>query len=243
MTDTAAKGSAAATVRRLIHEARFGSLATLNEQGAPYASLVAVSADEEGRPTLLISQLALHTRNIARDGRVSLLVSAFGAADPMDSPRASLMGRVAVAQEPAVRARYLARHPGAALYADFKDFALCRMDVESAHLVEGFGRIVDVPGAQLLTDWSGAEELRAAQEGVLAHMNADHKDAVGLYATALAKAPAGDWRMIAVDPEGFEIASADHVCRIGFSQRIQNAGAIRKELVALVEQARRDNAA
>lgn len=238
MTDTAAK-----TVRRLIREARFAALATLNEAGAPYASLVAVSADEEGRPTLLISKLALHTRNIARDIRVSLLVSAFGATDPMDSPRASLVGRVEPAGEAQVRTRYLARHPGAAMYADFADFAFYRIVPESAHLVEGFGRIVDVPGPALLTDWTGAEELRAAQDGVITHMNADHTDAVALYATALLKAAAGEWRMVGLDPEGFEIASGDEVRHIDFSERNQNIGAVRKELVALVERARRDNAA
>lgn len=231
--------AATATVRRLIREARFGALGTLEETGAPYASLVALACDGAGAPSLLVSGLARHTKNMARDGRISLLISAVGAADPMDSPRASLTGRIAPAPEAEVRARYLARHPGAALYADFTDFAFYRMVIESAHLVEGFGRIVDVPGARLLTDWSGAEELAAAAPGILAHMNADHAEAVGLYATALAGAPEGAWQMIGIDPEGFEIAAADTVRRLEFPARIATALEARKALVALVEEARR----
>lgn len=234
--------TAAATVRRLIREARFATLATLDEGGGPYASLVAVGTDPEGHPTLLISRLARHTRNIARDARVSLLVSDAGAADPLNAARASLIGRIAATDDALVRPRYLARHGSAAGYVDFADFAFYRIDLDHAHLVEGFGRIIDVPGAALLTDWRGADEVRAAHEGVVSHMNADHSDAIRLYASGLAKVPgdiaAGDWRMAGLDPEGFEIASATQVRRLAFAARNISVGAVRKALVAMVEEAR-----
>lgn len=238
MTDPAA----ASAVRHLIREARFGALATLEPGGAPYASLVAVGTDPEGRPTLLISRLARHTRNIGADARVSLLVSATGGEDPLNAPRASLVGRIASAEAPQVRTRYLARHAAASGYADFKDFAFFRVEVESAHLVEGFGRIVDVPGSALLTDWSDADELASGQDGVIAHMNADHADAVSLYATVLLGAPQGAWRMISLDPEGCEVSTGDLVRRLDFPQRSTSLAAVRKELVALVHSARGLNA-
>ncbi|MFG1416429.1 DUF2470 domain-containing protein [Xanthobacter sp. V0B-10] len=231
--------TAAATVRRLIREARFGTLATLDADGGPYASLVAVGTDPEGRPTLLISRLARHTQNIARDTRVSLMISDAGAADPLNAARASLVGRIVEAGDPLVRARYLGRHEAATGYADFKDFGFFRIDVDHAHLVEGFGRIVDVPGEKLLTDWNGADDIRAAHDGIVSHMNADHADAVALYATVLAKAPDAAWRMVGIDPEGFEITSGEHVRHLIFPQRSNNVGEIRKSLVALVEEARK----
>lgn len=251
MTDTAADTAAVAAVRRLIREARFGALATLEPEGGPYASLVAIATDSEGRPTLLISRLARHTRNISRDQRMSLLVSAADAPDPLNAPRASLTGRIVPAPEAAVRTRYIARHATAAGYADFADFAFYRMEIEGAHLVEGFGRIVDVPGAALLTGWDDAAELAEGHDGIVTHMNDDHADAVALYATVLAGAPDGTpngtpngtWRMVALDPEGFEVASAERVCRLEFSQRITSPAAARKELVALVHRARRESAA
>lgn len=235
--------TAAATVSRLIREARFGTLATLDADGGPYASLVAVGTDGEGHPTLLISKLARHTQNILRDDRVSLLVSAAAAEDPLNAPRASLIGRIEGSEDPLVRARYLARHEAATGYADFKDFAFYRIALDHAHLVEGFGRIVDVPGAALMVDWAGAEAVREAHAGIVSHMNADHADAVGLYATVLAGAPAGDWRMVGLDPEGFEISSGRMVRRIAFSQRNTTVGEVRKDLVALVERARQIKAA
>lgn len=233
--------AAATAVRRLIREARFGALGTLEETGAPYASLVALATDDGGRPTFLISRLARHTRNIGRDTRISLLIASAGAPDPMNAARASLLGRIASAGDDA-RPRFLARHPDASIYADFADFAFYRMEIEEAHLVEGFGRIVDVPGARLLTDWSAAADLKAASDGVVAHMNSDHADAVALYATRLLGAPDGAWRMLAIDPDGCELAMGDLVRRLDFAEHCASPAAVRKELVRLVADARRDNA-
>lgn len=233
----------AAIVRRLTREARFGSLATLDETGAPYASLVAVATDPAGQPTLLISKLALHTQFIARDPRVTLLVSTRLGADPMNSARASLRGRAELVDEPQVRQRFLARHVDAAGYIDFPDFAFYRVITDSAHLVEGFGRIVDVPGSALVTDWADADELDKAADGIISHMNEDHADAVSLYATRLAGAGEGEWRMIGIDPEGFEIAAGGDVRRIPFPARVTHAMGARKALVALVEEARKTDAA
>lgn len=233
----------ATAVRHLVREARFGALATLEGDGAPYASLVAISTDPEGRPTLLISRLARHTRNIAGDARVSLLVSAAGAADPLNAPRASLIGRIIPAPAPEVRARYLARHAAAAGYADFTDFAFYAIDITEAHLVEGFGRIVDVPGEKLLTSWQGADALSEGTAGVIEHMNADHADAVKLYATVLLGAPEGDWRILSLDPEGCELICGDLVRRLDFTRRVEDLAAVRQELVKLVADARRGTAA
>ena len=90
--------------------------------------------------------------------------------------------------------RYLTAHPSAEGFVSFKDFSFFRIRPTGTHLVAGFGRIVDLKPAQFLTDLSGAEDLLAAEEGAVAHMNADHRDAMGLYATKLLGAAAGDWR-------------------------------------------------
>ena len=232
---------ASIVIRRLMREARFAALGTLEADGAPYASLVAVAPDADGAPVLLLSGLARHTRNLQRDPRASLLLSAGTAGDPLNAPRASLLGRIAVTAEAEARGRFLARHAEAGQYADFADFGFYRLDLREAHLVEGFGRIVTLPASGLLTSWEGAEAVRVAAEGVIDHMNADHADAVQLYATRLLgepEAPDGVWRMIGLDPEGCEIAAGDKVRRLDFPQRVIDVAAVRKVLVALVTQAR-----
>src|SRR5918911_593544 len=129
--------------RRLLREGRGAALATLDEGGAPYASLVAFATEADGAPLILISGLARHTRNLGRDPRAALLIDRRAADDPTAGPRVSLMGRMEITQAPAARRRFRARHPGA-FYADFADFAFWRMRLDSAHLVAGFGRIVEL---------------------------------------------------------------------------------------------------
>jgi putative heme iron utilization protein len=53
--------------RSLLRRSRQGALATLMAgSGDPYCSLVNVASHADGSPILLISRLALHTRNIWR---------------------------------------------------------------------------------------------------------------------------------------------------------------------------------
>ncbi|MEA1677647.1 pyridoxamine 5'-phosphate oxidase family protein [Nitrospirillum sp. BR 11163] len=121
--------------------------------GWPYPSLVLVAMDGTGRPLLLLSELALHTRNLRQDGRAALLFEdTAGLENPLTGPRLSVMGRAAPLageEAEAARAVYLDRHPGAALYADFPDFRFWRMDIAQAHLVAGFGRIHWLSAADL----------------------------------------------------------------------------------------------
>ncbi|MFG1425220.1 HugZ family pyridoxamine 5'-phosphate oxidase [Roseixanthobacter glucoisosaccharinicivorans] len=228
----------ARAVRMLMHEAGFATLATLEDSGAPHASLVAMALDEEGQPVLLLSRLARHTRNFLRDPRVSLLVTAPAGADPLDAGRASLLGRISLCDDADARARFLARHASAGGYADFGDFAFYRVGVGEAHLVQGFGRILTVPGPAIVTDWTGAEAVRAAQTGIIAHMNADHADAIALYAQKLVGAQGEGWSMAALDPMGCDLRRGAAVLRLEFPERVTSVAAVRQVLVALVERAR-----
>jgi putative heme iron utilization protein len=234
---------AAAAARRLVRTARKGSLATLDrDTGHPYASLVLVATEPDGAPTLLISALALHTKNLAKDQRASLLIDGTGGLDePLTGGRVTLVGTVRRSDSASARARFLARHPSAAGYAGFPDFAFNALACERAHYVGGFGRIVDLAPASLLSETADAHALIEAEAGILAHMNADHADAVALYATVLGKGLAGAWRMCGIDPDGADLlhcTSPDAAVRIDFPERVLTPGDARNMLVALVKQAR-----
>ncbi len=130
-----------AKARDLLRQAKRASLATLID-GAPYASLVLVAEDEDGSPILLLSDLAEHAKNLKRDARASLLIDGTaGSADALAGPRVTLLGSMERVSDQRLKSRFLARHPEAAVYAGFGDFACYRMKLARAHLVEGFGRI------------------------------------------------------------------------------------------------------
>ncbi|MBB3773222.1 hypothetical protein FHS55_003853 [Angulomicrobium tetraedrale] len=232
----------AGATRRLIRQARIAALATLDADGAPYVSLVQVSTLPDGAPLLLLSGLARHTHNLARDTRVCLLVDERRLGDELQGARASLKGTIARLDDEAAiataRRRFLARHAEAAGFAGFADFAFYRIAPDSAHLVAGFGRIADVERDGLMTDVSDAGELLAAEEGAIAHMNADHRDAIGLYALHLAGAGPGEWRIVGIDPEGCDLMAGTELKRLTFPRRVTTARDMREILVELASAAR-----
>jgi putative heme iron utilization protein len=228
----------AAVAKKLLREGRSGALATLMpESGDPYCSLVNVATTAEGAPLLLISRLAVHTKNINTDPRVSLMIDERKEGDPLEGARIMLMGTAARTDDPQARRRYLDRQPEAETFAGFSDFAFYRVTLTAAHLVAGFGRIVDLKPQDILTEIEDAAELLAAEPEILAHMNNDHSDACRLYATGLLGAPAGEWRCVGCDPEGLELQQGRAALRLAFPQRVRTQGALRQVLKQMAEQA------
>ncbi len=227
-------------VRRVLREARKGALATaMADGGAPYASLVTVATDQGGSPLFLLSTLADHTRNLLVDPRASLLVEGRGgAANPQEVARATLMGRVERSDDPADRARFLARHPAAGMYAGFGDFAIYRMTPERAHYVGGFARAVWIPDGLTVPE-EAAMALKAAEAGILAHMNDDHADAVARYARCLLGATGeGPWRLVGCDADGCDIACDEQVLRLSFQEPANGPEDVHRMLVSLAREAR-----
>jgi putative heme iron utilization protein len=229
---------AAAYAKRIIREARTGALATLNADGGPYASLVTVSTLPDNAPVMFLSNLAKHTANFKRDQRVSLLVEERRTGDPLAIGRVSLMGRIAVTEDPAAPRRHAARHNTTKSFAKFPDFAWYRIEVESAHLVAGFGRIVGIDGKDLRTEIADAGELVESEESAISHMNEDHREAISLYATKLLKAQEADWRIVSLDPEGCDLMAGETVRRLDFPERLTKSGELRVTLAKLAEAAR-----
>jgi putative heme iron utilization protein len=225
--------------KTLMREARSGALATLMAgSGDPYCSLVNVATATDGAPLLLISQLALHTKNILVDPRVSLMLDERKDGDPLQGARVMMMGLAAKTESADARRRYLAYQPEAEMFAGFGDFAFYRIALKGAHLVAGFGRIVDLKPEDILTPVEDASELTAAEPDILAHMNADHADTCRLYATKLRGAPDGDWRCVGCDPEGLDLQCERLGLRLPFPQRVTQPGVLRVVLKQMAEQAR-----
>lgn len=144
--------------RALVAGRGFGCLSTVSVRhaGFPFVSITEYATDEAGQPVLLLSGLAVHTKNLAADARASLIVFAEDAEkDVLGSARVTLMGmlrKVDDGGDSAIRARYLDRHPQAAQWVDFGDFAFFRMDVADVYYVGGFGEM----------GWVGGGDFRSA---------------------------------------------------------------------------------
>ena len=228
--------------RSLLRRSRQGALATLMARsGDPYCSLVNVASHADGAPILLISRLALHTKNILADSRVSLMLDERAAGDPLEGARIMLAGRAEEAEgETAsiLRRRYLNAHPSAEAFVDFKDFSFFLMVPTGLHLVAGFGRIIDLKPAQFLTEIGDAGGLLEAEQGAIEHMNEDHREAMNLYATRLLGAESADWSCTGCDPDGMDMQAGATTLRLDFPERVTSGLELRKMLVRLAGEAR-----
>ena len=238
---TTADLAPAASARRLLRAADRAALgSTLADPaavGGPYVSLVLLASDHDAAPLLLLSDLAEHSKNIAADPRVALLIDGTaGLPDPLTGPRVTLLGDARKCTEPGGRARFLARHPAAADYAGFKDFNLYRVETARAHLVAGFGRIHWIAGAALRG--IAAPALAAAEAGIVAHMNADHAAALDRMVRVFAGRLGEDWRMTGIDAEGCDLRRAGEVARLDFTAPVRDPEAARTELIRLTGAAR-----
>jgi putative heme iron utilization protein len=234
---------ALAQAKELLRSVRAGALATLVPTAAfPFASLVNVATAPDGSPILLLSRLAAHTRHLAFDPRLSLLLAQTGAGDPLAHPRVTIMGRAECVIDPdgraAVKARFLAKHPESALYADFGDFAFWRVAMEQAHFNGGFARAGHFQAAALATSLDGAEALVAAEAQALAEVNAHHQDAVARFAAAIAGKPDGPWQATGIDPEGIDLGCGDRTARIAFPRPVRSLEDLRATLPQLIGAAR-----
>lgn len=224
--------------KRLLRTIRAGCLATLDDKGRPFATLVNVATAPDGSPILLLSRLATHTRFLEARPEASILLPQSGKGDPLAHPRLTVSGSLARDPDPVLRARFLSRHPKSGLYAGFADFSFWRMNVEGFHLNGGFARAADFAPEEILTDLAGADELPAAEEGALEHLNADHADALRLYAAHFDSQPDARWHATGIDPEGLDLSAGDRTSRIRFPHRIVAASDLREILAGLARDAR-----
>ncbi len=220
--------------RRLIRAASAATLAT-SAEGQPFASLVTPAATGDLALLMLLSALSEHTRHLRAEPRCALLfLGAPEGPSPQTAPRVTVTGLaepVPAEEAGALKARWLARHPYAALYADFGDFALWRLRPGAALLVGGFARATRLRQADLLPDAEAVARLAAAEPGIIAHVNADYADAVKAIAQGVLGEAPGAWRLVAADVDGCDLALEDRVCRLHWDAPVSDADGVRRGLV------------
>ena len=193
--------AAALTARHMVRSALKGSLATLDaETGAPYASMIVLATSPDGAPITLLSTLARHTQNLRASPAASILIDTSNArGDATTGGRITLMGNLNSEVSTHARERFLARHPSAAQYVDFADFAFYRLEIASAHLIEGFGRIVPLAASALYAAGCDFSAIADAEPSLLASLKKIWPSVTGF------------------DCEGVDYALGEHAARLTFA--------------------------
>jgi putative heme iron utilization protein len=219
--------------RMLLRAIRTGTLATTTD-GQPFASLVTPATAPDLSVLLFLSSRSEHTRHVRADPRCALMVA--GPApepNPQTAPRLTITGIAEPTPDPALKSRWLAAHPYAALYADFADFSLWRIRPLAGLLVGGFAQATRLRQADFSPDPDALATIAAAESSILQHCNTDHPDALAL----IAGTP-GPWRMVTADVDGCDLAQEQRVIRIPWSAPVKDPAGIRSKLVQLTRAAR-----
>lgn len=132
-------------VRQLLQEATYATLGTIDAEGGPFTSLVALGRDKDLCPIIITSHLSGHTAHLERDGRVSLLMTSIGKGDPLAHPRVTLTGHANAAREgeaeyERLKPIYLAQNPKAQLYVQLPGFWFWKITPQRVALNGGFGK-------------------------------------------------------------------------------------------------------
>ena len=221
------------TARKLLRSSRAGSLAT-TVQGQPFASLVTPACAPDLSIVLLLSDLSEHTRHLRADPRCAVLVTGEPVSEnPQTAPRVTVTGLAEPVDDAALKARWLAVHPYAAMYADFGDFHLWRIRPTAALFVGGFARATRLKQADLTPDPEAVAALADAEAGIIAHCNTDHADAMARLGAA-ATGTAGAWRMVAADVDGCDLALDERTARVAWVAPVADAGGVRTALVRML---------
>lgn len=223
--------------RCFVRSQQSGVLSTLSQrvEGYPFGSVAPFILDHAGCPVILISTLAEHTRNIAAEPRVSLIVQPY-------SPDMQVAGRVTVLgkaqrldDKTALGPRYLRFHPQAESYFAMHDFSFYRIEPVRIRYIGGFGRIHWVEPAQYLLSNSA---LCEQEDDILTHMNVDHAENLRAYCRHVHGVETEQATMIGIDPDGFDVRAGERILRFDFAQPVQDALQARQALVALAQTAR-----
>ncbi len=238
MTDVNKDVALGSEVRRFVRAHRNGVLCTLSKrlEGYPFASVSPFVLDAAGNPVILISTLAEHTKNLDADPRVSLI--AHPCVEDMQAVgRVTLLGRATRLEDKnAFRERYLRYLPQAIDYFSAHDFHFYQISVENIRYIGGFGNIHWVRAEHYAPPPSDA--LVAAETGILAHMNADHRDNLRAYCLHLQGCEASEVAMVGIDYDGFDLRADGKLRRFDFAEPILDAQGARAALVALARQCR-----
>jgi len=226
--------------RALLRRTDAGVLSTLSlaEPGWPFGSLAPFALTHEGRPILLVSSLAEHTRNLAADPRCCLTVYDPLRDDKQAAGRASLLGRAQPLADPeraAAAERYLALFPEQRELLAMRDFAFWSIEPARMRWIGGFGEIHWIePDAWLLATPAWREGERSIAE----HMNRDHTDALVRICERFLGEDAAGAELLRVDPEGFHVRTTRGIRWLAFARACHTADEVRAEMVRMAREGR-----
>lgn len=212
---------------------RYGALSTLSKKfdGYPFGSITPYLVNHDGSLLILISTIAEHTKNIINDPRVSLITHNQRDSHIQTQGRVTVVGTAHLVEDKAQAGiRYLRYFPEAESYFSMHDFSFYRIVPVAIRYIGGFGKIHWVSTEDYLCpNYALAEQ----EDGVIAHMNSDHRDTMQRYCQHFHQYAAQQVEMLGIDCDGFDVRADDQIQRFDFTEPVLDAQQARQALVAM----------
>ena len=223
--------------RRWLRAHQFGLLSTHSRAvaGFPFGSVVPYVLDHDACPVLLVSRLAEHTKNLAADARVSLLIHATGA-DVQAQARVTLLGKAELVADPlTIEPRYERYFPATRGYRTQLDFEFWRIAPVTLRAIAGFAK----------AHWVSREAyapppntLAADEPAILEHVNTDHVHTLIDFCRLQDVTAKEKVTLIGIDCDGFDLNADGKILRFAFEEPVNGAQTARTALIELAHKAR-----
>ena len=211
------------------------STQSLEHTGYPFGSVVPYAIGQDGLPLLLLSHLSQHTKNIEADPRCGLTVMQAGDGDVQQLARLSAVGDVRAIEAGPAEGRYFDYFPQTRPYFEQLGFRFYRFEPRRFHWNGGFAT----------ARWFSVDRLvrenpitLERQREIAAHMNADHRDALGHYLDHHLGHPGdtgGEVALLGIDEDGMDLRQGARIVRVPLSRRIASAEEVRDVLVEMAQ--------
>lgn len=206
-------------------------------EGYPFGSVAPFVLNHQGMPTILISTIAEHTKNIMQNSKVSLVVFE-NEADLQANARLTLLANAEQTDKnnDLMRRRYLRYLPQAEQYFDMHDFSFYTLYITRARYIAGFGKMDWIEGDTMQIP---SNPLFIEEPSILAHMNADHVGNLKAYCQYFHQVKADSVEMVGIDSLGFDVRlDGEKLLRFHFDSPISNAQEARSALVTMAKASR-----
>lgn len=199
----------------------FGVLSTnsFDYPGYPTGSVVGYELDDEGYPFFVFSTMSAHTKDVLKDGKMSLTVMASdfkGAAEG----RVVLVGDVVKVFDKErianLREKYLKRHKDA-YWIDFGDFSYFSVtSLKTIRYIGGFAMAGSVTPKEYLE--ARPDPVAAFAAPVMKHMNDDHADSIQAMVKHYVGIPTTEAQIISMDSLGMTVKAKLDFAGGGYSK-------------------------
>jgi len=226
-----------AEARDVLHNASHGVLSThsLAVPGYPFGSITPYCLDQRGMPIILIANIALHTKNICADNKVSLTITeqGNGNGNVQEFGRLTLLGncvQVSDTEEVSIAARYRAYFPDSASYFKVHTFHHFRINIIKVRYIGGFGQIHWLKTEEFLVGNALDEK---SQTSIIDHMNKDHQQELIDYCSHFKKLKVINPVMVGIDGKGFDVLDGNNKVRFAFPNPVATLLEAKEIMVAM----------